>query len=72
MGSFPWDYFARIYGPEKAEAQIHVLANKAAADGHEVRWLRGGFESSGRRAEILRIDGHTDTGYVARALNKYR
>jgi len=71
-GEFPWNYYAGIYGPDRAETEIQILGNRAQAAGHSVRWSTGGFLPDGERAQIISIDGRTNTAYIVRVLNQFR
>ncbi len=67
---YPWNWSAKQYGERQAENQLHKLAKKAQMAGHQVKWSTS--ISSGRRLEILSIDGKTKTSYIIGVLNKFK
>lgn len=62
---YPWDWAAEKFGDANAMDQLHNLADKAAANGHTVKW----FDGPG--GTWMEVDGSSATADVLNVLNKY-
>lgn len=62
---YPWDWAAEKFGDANAMDQLHNLADKAAANGHTVKWFNNG------KITWVEVDGSSATADVLKVLNKY-
>ena len=62
---YPWDWAAEKFGDANAMDQLHNLADKAAANGHTVKWLNNG------EITWVEVDGSSATEHVLGVLSRY-
>ena len=63
---YPWDWAAKKFGAANAMDQLHILADKAMANGHTVQWFNNPDGSV-----WLEVDGHSATADVLGVLSRY-
>ena len=62
---YPWDWAAEKFGDANAMDQLHNLADKAAANGHTVKWFNNG------KITWVEVDGSSATEHVLGVLSRY-
>ena len=62
---YPWDWAAEKFGDANAMDQLHNLADKAAANGHTVKWFNNG------KITLVEVDGSSATEHVLGVLSRY-
>lgn len=62
---YPWDWAAEKFGDANAMDQLHNLADKAAANGHTVKWFNNG------EITWVEVDGSSATEHVLGVLSRY-
>lgn len=62
---YPWDWAAEKFGDANAMDQLHNLADKAAANGHTVKWFNNG------KITWVEVDGSSTTEHVLGVLSRY-
>ena len=62
---YPWDWAAEKFGNANAMDQLHNLADKAAANGHTVKWFNNG------KITWVEVDGSSATEHVLGVLSRY-
>lgn len=62
---YPWDWAAEKFGDANAMDQLHNLADKAAANGHTVKWFKNG------KITWVEVDGSSATEHVLGVLSRY-
>ena len=62
---YSWDWAAEKFGDANAMDQLHNLADKAAANGHTVKWFNNG------KITWVEVDGSSATEHVLGVLSRY-
>ena len=62
---YPWNWAAEKFGDANAMDQLHNLADKAAANGHTVKWFNNG------KITWVEVDGSSATEHVLGVLSRY-
>lgn len=64
--TYPWDWAAERFGNDNATPQLHQLAERAAADGHDIVW-----HNAGTATEWVEVNGSSRTKDILGVLQRY-